>query len=262
MKKTSLLSILWLAGLLAFVATPSFAQEADEVAADVDAVVEETVDTAEDVAAEAEDVVADTEEAVAEPSFEETITSDPELVNQLNQGMDQVLDSIEMSDEDRAEFEAQFANPEERAVVMAGASALLAGAGLIYGIIALICWIIYIIALWFVFKKAGEKGWKAIIPIYNEYITYKIAGIKNWFWWSLLIVFVIWLIGGFFPAYQQIFTSVAICICGIIAIVKNFKLARNFNWGVFTSILFVLFNWICVLILWFGKSQYKGDKAE
>jgi hypothetical protein len=125
--------------LLAFVATPSFAQEADEVAADVDAVVEETVDTAEDVAAEAEDVVADTEEADAEPSFEETITSDPELVNQLNQGMDQVLDSIEMSDDDRAEFEAQFANPEERAAVMAGVSALLAGAGLIYGIIALIC---------------------------------------------------------------------------------------------------------------------------
>lgn len=255
MKKTSLLSILWLAGLLAFVATPSFAQEAEEVAADVDAVVEETVDTAEDV-------VADTEEAVAEPSFEETITSDPELVNQLNQGMDQVLDSIEMSVEERADFEAQFANPEERAVAMAGISALLAGAGLIYGIIALICCIIYIIALWFVFKKAGEKGWKAIIPIYNEYITYKIAGIKNWFWWSLLIAFVIWFIGGFFPDYQQIFTSVALCICGIITIVKNFKLARNFNWGVFTSILFVLFNWICVLILWFGKSQYKGDKAE
>ena len=255
MKKTSLLSILWLAGLLAFVATPSFAQEAEEVA-DVDAaVVEETVDEAEDVVAEAEDVA-------AEPSLEEAITSDSELVDQLNQGMDQVLDSIEMSDDDRAEFEAQFANPEERAVAMAGVSALLAGAGLIYGIIALICWIIYIIALWFVFKKAGEKGWKAIIPIYNEYITYKIAGIKNWFWWSLLIVFVIWLIGGFFPAYQQIFTSVALCICGIIAIVKNFKLARNFNWGVFTSILFVLFNWICVLILWFGKSQYKGDKAE
>ena len=69
-------------------------------------------------------------------------------------GQEEVL----LTDEERAEFEAQFANPEERAVAMAGVSAIIAGAGLIYGIGALICWIIYVIALWFVFKKAGEKS--------------------------------------------------------------------------------------------------------
>ena len=255
MKKTSLLSILWLAGLLAFVATPSFAQEAEDVA-DVDAaVVEETVDEAEDVVAEAEDVA-------AEPSLEEAITSDSELVDQLNQGMDQVLDSIEMTDEERAEFEAQFANPEERAVAMAGVSAIIAGAGLIYGIGALICWIIYVIALWFVFKKAGEKGWKAIIPIYDEYITYKIAGMKNWFWYSIIIAVVFWLIAAFAQDYKDILTNVAIAVCGIITIVRNYKLARKFNWSVFTSVLFVLFTWICMLILWFGGSKYQGEKAE
>jgi hypothetical protein len=52
-------------------------------------------------------------------------------------------------------------------------------------------YVLLMVACWKVFEKAGEKGWKAIIPIYNEYITYKIAGIKNWFWWSLLIAFVI-----------------------------------------------------------------------
>jgi len=270
MKKTSILSILWLAGLLTFIATPSFAQEAEEAVADEAAVVvEDTVDDAADVAADEVAAIEEptSEEAVAYEAaertpFEEEITSDPELVNKLNQGMDEVLNALDLPEDERAELESQFKNPEERALVMAAFSSIVAGAGLIYLICAAICALIYIIALWFVFKKAGEKGWKAIIPIYNEYITYKIAGIKNWFWWSLLIAFVIWFIAGFFPAYQGIFTSVAICICGIIAIVKNFKLARNFNWGVFTSILFVLFNWICVLILWFGKSQYKGDKAE
>ena len=45
-------------------------------------------------------------------------------------------------------------------------------------VIALIFAVIGIIGLWKVFVKAGEKGWKAIIPIYNAYILFKIAGKK------------------------------------------------------------------------------------
>lgn len=28
---------------------------------------------------------------------------------------------------------------------------------------------------WFIFKKAGQKGWKALIPFYSDYINYRIA---------------------------------------------------------------------------------------
>lgn len=35
--------------------------------------------------------------------------------------------------------------------------------------------ILTVIGYWGVFCKAGEKGWKVLIPFYNEYLLYKIA---------------------------------------------------------------------------------------
>lgn len=36
-------------------------------------------------------------------------------------------------------------------------------------------WVLFIIAYWKMFTKAGEKGWKSIIPIYNNYVAFRIA---------------------------------------------------------------------------------------
>lgn len=35
--------------------------------------------------------------------------------------------------------------------------------------------ILVIVAMWKIFQKAGEPGWKAIIPFYNSYTMYKIV---------------------------------------------------------------------------------------
>ncbi|MDO4862540.1 MAG: DUF5684 domain-containing protein [Ruminococcus sp.] len=58
----------------------------------------------------------------------------------------------------------------------------LAGLGvffvIIFGFIMLIALVIVIVnfvAMWKLFEKAGEAGWKAIIPIYNTIIMSKIA---------------------------------------------------------------------------------------
>ena len=206
MKKTSILSLLWLAGLLTFVATPTFAQEVEESADTEDAaivaeVAEDTAAISEDVAEVAEDAAEVAEEA-ADTSFEDAIKNDPEAVENLNVAMDEFLSGLELSEEDRAEFEANFATPEDRAVAAAALWTLFAGAGIIYLIVAWIWSIILIIALWIIFKKAGEKGWKAIIPIWNIYIMFKIAGMKNWFWWMILGSFIICLVGAFAAKYQ------------------------------------------------------------
>lgn len=47
--------------------------------------------------------------------------------------------------------------------------------GGIYLIFALVWWILQIIANWNIFTKAGEAGWKSLIPIYGDYVSYKIA---------------------------------------------------------------------------------------
>ena len=44
--------------------------------------------------------------------------------------------------------------------------------------------VLAILPLWVIFTKAGEEGWKAIIPIYNYYVLLKIVGRPGW--WLLL----------------------------------------------------------------------------
>ena len=67
-----------------------------------------------------------------------------------------------------------------------------------------IVWIIYIAMIvaiiagwWMIFTKAGEDGWKAIIPIWNILVLLKIVG-REWWWIILMLIpivgFVIWII--------------------------------------------------------------------
>ena len=47
-------------------------------------------------------------------------------------------------------------------------------------LIALVFYIISVVALWKVFTKAGEPGWTAFIPIVNLYKMCKIADGNGW----------------------------------------------------------------------------------
>ena len=44
----------------------------------------------------------------------------------------------------------------------------------IYSTLRLIYYIFYMIANWRIFSKAGEPGWKSLIPFYNVYTEYKL----------------------------------------------------------------------------------------
>ena len=247
MKKLSLFSLF---GLLAFLAMPIYAQEEDALILDEEPIVAE----AEDVAAEYD-------------SLEQLMAENPEAVAELNAGLDELLGALE---EENAgitdEFNAQFTTDEERAAAAVGLlavfAAIFASLWIIWLLIGFAWWLIKTIALWKAFTKAGEAGWKAIIPIYHTYIEYKIAGMKNWFWYGLLIAFLMWIIAAFVPDQQELLSNIGIAIVWIIYIVVTFKFARKFGWGVFTSILFVLFYPICILILGFGNSKYEGKEEK
>jgi hypothetical protein len=92
---------------------------------------------------------------------------------------------------------------------------------------------------------------------------YKIVGMKNWFWYILIVAFVCWFIAGLLweeSTAAGIITIVASLFSGIVSIVAVYKLPRKFGWGVFTSILYVLFTGICTLILGFGNYKYEGKE--
>ena len=54
-------------------------------------------------------------------------------------------------------------------------------------IILVIAFVGFQIGLWFIFKKAGVKSWKSLIPIYNMWLWLKVLSRPKW--WIFLIVF-------------------------------------------------------------------------
>lgn len=136
---------------------------------------------------------------------------------------------------------------------------LLAGLGTVF--ILVIGWyILQVVAYWKIFEKAGEPGWKAIIPFYNTYTQYKFTWNTRAFW--------IVPIGGIVGAVLQeatdgivsILGSLIVLIVAIFNIISLNKLAKAFGHGVgFTIGLFFL-NPIFMLILGFSGDEYIGPQ--
>ena len=64
-------------------------------------------------------------------------------------------------------------------------SAMLAAVAGMLGVIvvAMIVWIIIaVIANWRIFTKAGEDGWKCLIPFYNQYVRFGFTWDTTYFW--------------------------------------------------------------------------------
>ena len=49
------------------------------------------------------------------------------------------------------------------------------GMSLIFMFVIAVVLVLYILAYWMIFRKAGEAGWKALIPFYGTYIEYKLS---------------------------------------------------------------------------------------
>ena len=115
------------------------------------------------------------------------------------------------------------------------------GAGVIIVYIAIM--VFMIVSLWIVFKKAGQPGWAAIIPIFNFLVILRVAG-KPW-WWVFSILLMIIPIAG-----PILFLVVWILICNRIS--KNFGQSTGFTVGL------VLLSVVFIPILAFGDYKWSG----
>ena len=96
--------------------------------------------------------------------------------------------------------------------------------------------VLAIAAFWKVFTKAGEAGWKAIVPIYNVYVLLKIVGRPAW-----------WLILMLIP-----FVNLIVWIIVAIDLAKSFGKSTGFAVGL------ILIAPIFMMILGFGNATYVG----
>ncbi len=103
-------------------------------------------------------------------------------------------------------------------------------------VISLILGLILLVANWKIFEKAGEGGWKVLIPIYNLYIYFKITFGNGWMFLLTLV-----------PVVNIVITLIA-----------AWKLCKAFGKGVGFFILMILIPFLANLILGFGSAEYNG----
>ena len=111
----------------------------------------------------------------------------------------------------------------------------------LYMIVTLLFFILSIIGLWGIFEKAGEKGWKVLVPFYNWYIWLQI--IKKPLWWYIFLLV---------P-----FINVFVILLMIVEILKCFK-----KYGLLDQALGVLFPFFYLPWLAFSPNEKYADPTK
>lgn len=102
-------------------------------------------------------------------------------------------------------------------------------------VLSLVIGILTIVALWKVFTKAGEPGWASIVPFYNAFVEFRVAGYNPWLFLLLLIPIV----------------NVVLLI--LVALRIGTAFGKSTVWSI---VWMVLFPTIGLLILGFGSATY------
>ena len=116
-------------------------------------------------------------------------------------------------------------------------SALVGLTGLaVIWVIALLLIALMIVAMWILFKKAGQPGWAAVVPFYDQYTLYEITWGNGWRFLMLLI-----------PIYNI-----------VLAILTYIRLAKAFGKDEGYAVGLVFLPQVFVPMLAFGSAAYHG----
>lgn len=126
--------------------------------------------------------------------------------------------------------------------------------------IIVISWAITTFAYWLLFMKAGESGWKALIPIYSAYKMYDLT----WKGGAYIFILIISAAAAIISTYlnDNIF---ALVISGamylavlVVSIIATVKMSKAYGHGLGFAIGLIFLPHVFLLILALGKSQYVG----
>ena len=119
---------------------------------------------------------------------------------------------------------------------------------------------------WNVLKKAGEQGWKSLIPFHNLFLSHHIAGMSH-AWFILEIIF--WIVETVLalapavPDWLEISCGIVIAIFTIVSeIIHLNKLCNCFGKPLSFKIGMFLIPEVFMMILGFDKSVYTAPKKH
>ena len=111
----------------------------------------------------------------------------------------------------------------------------------LYLIVTAIFFILSVAGLWGIFEKAGEKGWKVLIPFYNWYVWLQIIRKPLWWYIFLLVPFI----------------NVFVILLMIVEVLKCFR-----KHGLLDQALGVLFPFFYLPWLGFSKKEQYADPLK
>ncbi len=157
-----------------------------------------------------------------------------------------------------AELEELLSQPESASVVaiLLGMSAVLMVAGAVW-------YVLQVIAMWKIFTKAGEAGWKSLIPFYNAFVQYRITWSSTMFW----VEFVLVALSGVLSSLDSknglvtVLTVIVAIALIVISVIADNKLAKSFGHGIGFTLGLIFLDPVFKLILAFGKSEYIGPNG-
>lgn len=129
----------------------------------------------------------------------------------------------------------------------------------------LVCFLL-VIAEWRILQKAGERGWKAIIPIYDLYMSHKISGMGRVWCFVEIIMYtaacVLLMIEGIPDWLDMILVTIFGVTGAAIEICHLYKLGRAFDKGIGFRLGMILLPYVFIPMLAFGGSQYYGTDYQ
>ena len=91
---------------------------------------------------------------------------------------------------------------------------------------------------WILFERAGEPGWKVLIPFYDSFILHKIAFGEEakWYWFLLLV-----------PGY---------------GIYMRYAFTKTYGYSTGMAVLSVFFPMILSIVMVLQNAEYKGPMTH
>jgi hypothetical protein len=110
--------------------------------------------------------------------------------------------------------------------------------GMMIGLLVAV--VLTLATLWRLFSKAGESGWKCLVPVYGAMVFQRILGRPAW-WVVLMLV----------PVANL-----------VVAIIECFDLAKVFGKGTGYALGLMFLGPIYAMVLAFGPAKYVGPGGK
>lgn len=138
--------------------------------------------------------------------------------------------------------------------------AIMIAALAVYVAILIGLYVVQVIAHWKIFTKAGDAGWKSLIPVYSGYTQYKLCWNTTMFWISFAAILTGMVMSNVENSAIAMMGTVLSLAGSVISLIGTHKLSTAFGHGIGFTIGLILLNPIFILILGFGSSEYQGPQ--